>query len=109
MGRLSFRSAGKGHSRIRTATMSHRGGYNRINVTSWRLLTQAWRRAIGRGPGLEREAGWAGVAPRGDLDAGAFGAGDNRRVPDAGMPDAEMEAESRATDRLTLFSDAVVA
>ena len=25
------------------------------------------------------------------------------------MPDAEMEAESRATDRLTLFSDAVVA
>ena len=25
------------------------------------------------------------------------------------MPDVEMEAESRATDRLTLFSDAVVA
>ena len=25
------------------------------------------------------------------------------------MPDDEMEAESRATDRLTLFSDAVVA
>jgi hypothetical protein len=42
------------------------------------------------------------------------GSGDNRRVPDAEMPDAEMpdaemEAESRATDRLTLFSDAVVA
>ena len=30
-------------------------------------------------------------------------------MPDAEMPDAEMEAESRATDRLTLFSDAVVA
>jgi uncharacterized membrane protein len=30
-------------------------------------------------------------------------------VPDAEMPDDEMEAESRATDRLTLFSDAVVA
>ena len=40
---------------------------------------------------------------------GRLGAGDNRRVPDAEMPDAEMEAESRATDRLTLFSDAVVA
>jgi uncharacterized membrane protein len=30
-------------------------------------------------------------------------------VPDDEMPDKEMEAESRATDRLTLFSDAVVA
>ena len=40
---------------------------------------------------------------------GRSAAGDNRRVPDAEMPDAEMEAESRATDRLTLFSDAVVA
>ena len=36
-------------------------------------------------------------------------AGDNRRVPDDEMPDDEMGAESRATDRLTLFSDAVVA
>jgi hypothetical protein len=33
----------KGSQPDRTATMSHRGGYNRINVTSWRLLTQAWR------------------------------------------------------------------
>ena len=45
---------------------------------------------------------------------GRSGARDNRRVPDAEIPDAEMpgdemEAESRATDRLTLFSDAVVA
>jgi hypothetical protein len=50
---------------------------------------------------------------------GRSGAGDNRRVPDDKMPDGEMpdgempddemEAESRATDRLTLFSDAVVA
>jgi Endosomal/lysosomal potassium channel TMEM175 len=30
-------------------------------------------------------------------------------VPDDELPDDEMEAESRATDRLTLFSDAVVA
>jgi hypothetical protein len=37
------------------------------------------------------------------------GAEDNRRVPDDEMPDDPRETESRATDRLTLFSDAVVA
>jgi Endosomal/lysosomal potassium channel TMEM175 len=40
---------------------------------------------------------------------GGGGAGDNRRVPADEMPGYEVEAESRATDRLTLFSDAVVA
>jgi Endosomal/lysosomal potassium channel TMEM175 len=59
-------------------------------------------------------AGGARLVAVVDLAARAFGGRDNRRVPDdempdEEMPDEEMEAESRATDRLTLFSDAVVA
>ena len=69
-------------------------------------------------PYLKGRKRGAGEAGRGGgmliLLPGRSGAGDNRRVPaaqmpDAEMPDAEVEAESRATDRLTLFSDAVVA
>jgi Endosomal/lysosomal potassium channel TMEM175 len=62
----------------------------------------AARRAIGRGT-LRRARVMLILLP------GRSGGGDNRRVPDDEMPDDEVEAESRATDRLTLFSDAVVA
>ncbi|HEY1002798.1 MAG TPA: TMEM175 family protein, partial [Streptosporangiaceae bacterium] len=66
----------------------HRGGYNRINATSWRLLTPS---AAGRKLPLKRK-----------LSVLRDGAGGWARGAGCG-------AESRATDRLTLFSDAVVA
>ncbi|HEY3652634.1 MAG TPA: hypothetical protein VGL33_32020, partial [Streptosporangiaceae bacterium] len=76
-GRLPTRSAEGAATRARRRRWGRRGGW--------------------RGAGAGR--GWRGMVI---LLPGRSGAGDNRRVPDDEMPGYEMEAESRATDRLTL-------
>ena len=81
--------------------MSHRAGYSRLNVPLCRLGIHV--RWDGSYPCCVTEGGLGG-ARGGGVPGWVSGARDNRRVPET-----EIDYDARAADRLTLFSDAVVA